>query len=126
MSTCLHKDLSYKVMGAVFKVHNYLKGGLLESAYEGALVIEFDRLGLKFERQKVYPLYYEGECAGAYIADLVVEKKIILELKSVKKLHGYMDAQLLSYLRLSGIEVGYLINFHYDRLRYRRLVLSRT
>ncbi len=125
MKECLQKQLSFQVMGAVFKVHNYLGGGLLESAYEGALEIELKRIGLSVERQVVYPLFFEGECAGAYVADLVVEDSLILELKSVKRLHPYMEAQLLNYLRLSGIEVGYLINFHYDRVRYRRRVLSR-
>ena len=122
----LHKELSYQVLGAVFKVHNYLGGGLLESAYEGALVIQLKKLGLSFERQKVYPLYYEGECAGAYVADLVIEDKIILELKCVKRFHPVMEAQLLNYLRLSGVEIGYLVNFYYDeKVRYRRMVLTR-
>ena len=86
MSVLIHKELSDQVLGAVFSVHNVLGPGLLESAYEGALVIELKHRGLAFDRQQVYPLSYKGELAGAYIADLVVENIIILELKSVQAL----------------------------------------
>ena len=72
----------------------------------------------------VYPVYYEGEMAGAYVADMVVESKVILELKSVKELNGTMEAQLLNYLRLSGIRVGYLVNFRNCRMEFERRVLT--
>ncbi len=90
MAEYLFKELSYTVVGALYSVHNILGPGLLESAYEGALVIECRRLNLTVEQQKVYPVYYKGELAGAYIADLVVEGKVILELKSVSKLTAVM------------------------------------
>jgi GxxExxY protein len=123
MASLIHQELSDKVLGAMFKVHNYLGPGLLESAYEGALAIELKNQGLRFDRQAVYPLYYAGECAGAYIADLVVENTIILELKSVKSLSPAMEAQLLNYLRLSSLPVGYLVNFRGTRLEWKRRVL---
>ena len=123
MSVLIENELSNQVLGAVFAVHNSLGPGLLESAYEGALVIEFAHMGLKISRQHVYPVYYRGELAGAYIADLVVEGKIILELKSVKELSPAMEAQLLNYLRLSGVEIGYLVNFHHQRVVWRRFVI---
>ncbi|MBN1647653.1 MAG: GxxExxY protein [Spirochaetales bacterium] len=78
MSVLLHRELSDKVLGALFSVHNILGPGLLESAYEGALVIEFKQLGISVSRQKVYPLHYKGELAGGYIADMVVDSKIIV------------------------------------------------
>jgi GxxExxY protein len=84
------------------------------------------RQGLSLGRPEVYPLFYEGELAGAYVADLVVEKKIILELKSVKALNSTMEAQLLNYLRLSGIPVGYLINFRNCRMEFQRRILTET
>ena len=124
MSKLVYKELSDRVLGAVFKVHNRLGPGLLESAYEGACAIEFRHCGLKVERQVVYPLYYEGELAGAYVADMVVDDKIILELKSVKTLTPMMEAQLLNYLRLSGLPVGYLVNFRNERVEWNRRVLS--
>ena len=124
MSKLVFKELSDRVLGAVFKVHNRLGPGLLESAYEGACAIEFRHCGLKVERQVVYPLYYEGELAGAYVADMVVDDKIILELKSVKTLTPVMEAQLLNYLRLSGLPVGYLVNFRNERVEWNRRVLG--
>ncbi len=123
MSELIENELSNQVLGAVFAVHNSLGPGLLESAYEGALVIEFKHRGLEISRQHVYPVYYRGELAAAYIADMVVEGKIILELKSVKEFTPAMEAQLLNYLRLSGLEVGYLVNFNGRRVVWRRLVV---
>jgi len=123
MSVIIEKELSDSILGAVFAVHNSLGPGLLESAYEGALVIELKHRGLSVSRQHVYPLYYRGELAGAYVADLVVEGKVILELKSVKELTPVMDAQLLNYLRLSSVPVGYLVNFNSIRVSWRRFVM---
>ena len=125
MDELVFRALSHQVLGACFSVHNVLGPGLLESVYEGALVIEFDHRGIPVERQKVYPVYYKGELAGAYIADMVAAGKIILELKSVQTLTRVMEAQLLNYLRLSGVPVGYLINFHGMRVEWKRFVLRR-
>ena len=124
MSKLVYKELSDRVLGGVFKVHNRLGPGLLESAYEGACAIEFRHCGLGVERQVVYPLYYEGEMAGAYVADMVVEGKIILELKSVKVLTPVMEAQLINYLRLSQLPVGYLLNFRNERVEWKRRVFE--
>ena len=116
----VYESLSRKVLGAVFNVHNLLGPGLLEAAYEGALVVELKHTGLSVGQQVVYPLCYRGEYVGAYIADLVVEGKIILELKSVYKLNPNMEAQLINYLKLSKVPVGYLINFRNAKVRWRR------
>ena len=119
-----YKELSHEVLEAALAVHNALGPGLLESAYEGALVIELRHRGLEFERQRVYPVYYRGEMAGAYVADPVVEGKVIMELKSVKELTSAMEAQLVNYLRLSKVPVGYLLNFNGSRVVWRRFVLG--
>jgi GxxExxY protein len=124
MEHVAHKELSHKVLGAAFAVHNALGPGLLESAYEGALVIELRHRGLQFERQRVYPVYYRGEMAGAYVADLVVEDTIIMQLKSVKELTAVMEAQLVNYLRLSKVPVGYLLNFQGSKVEWRRFVIG--
>ena len=92
MASIIHKELSDTVLGAAFTVHNVLGPGLLESAYEGAICVELKHSGLGVERQPVFPLSYRGEYIGVYIADLVVEGIIILELKSVKVLSHVMDA----------------------------------
>ena len=124
MAQLLFPDLSENVLGACFAVHNALGPGLLESAYEGALVIELGCRGLSYERQAVYPVHYRGQLAGAYVADLVVEGTIILELKSVQRLTGVMEAQIINYLRLSGVPVGYLVNFNGQRVAWQRFVYT--
>jgi len=125
MASLIHRELSDKVLGAAFTVHNALGPGLLESAYEGALCVEFKHLGLTTERQPVFPLSYRGEYIGAYVADLVVEGTIILELKAVKTLSPVMEAQIINYLKLSGLAVGYLLNFANTRVEWKRFVNQR-
>ncbi|MBN2532992.1 MAG: GxxExxY protein [Spirochaetales bacterium] len=112
----------YSILKFAFSVHNLLGPGLLESTYEGAFCVELTQAGFPFERQKVYPFYYKGEYIGAYIADLVVDNRIIVELKSVSKLTDVMTAQLINYLKLSHIQVGYLMNFNSVSLEWKRFV----
>ncbi len=122
MASLIHKELSDKVLGAAFTVHNALGPGLLESAYQGALCVELQYQGLHVELEQVFPLEYRGQYVGAYIADIVVEHTIILELKSVRCLTDLMAAQLISYLKLSGLAVGYLKNFNGLRVEWKRFV----
>ncbi|RPJ03359.1 MAG: GxxExxY protein [Spirochaetaceae bacterium] len=125
MTEMLYKELSEKVLGMAFSVHNILGPGLLESAYEGAYCVELSHAGIPFERQRVYPLHYKGELVGAYIADLVVDNKIILELKSVSALNQVMEAQIINYLRLSKIPVGYLVNFNGLKVQWKRFLFQK-
>ena len=122
MANLLYEQLSHRIVGCAFHVHSSLGPGLLESAYEGALEIELALAGLKVERQKVYPLQYRGHYISSYFADMVVEDKIVLELKAVDMLTGLMKAQVINYLKLSGLKVGYLMNFSTQRLDWRRYV----
>ena len=122
MTHFIFKKLSYLLIKLGFSVQNLLGPGLLESAYEGAFCVELGKAGLTYERQKVYPLYYKGEYVGGYIADLVVDNKIIVELKSVSHLTRIMDAQIINYLHLSKLQVGYLMNFNAPRLEWKRFV----
>ena len=122
MASLTHKELSDKVLGATLAVRNELGSGLLESAYEGAMCVELKYLGLGVERQQVFPLSYRGEYVGAYLADLVVEGTIILELKAVRTLSAVMEAQIINYLKLSGLPVGYLVNFCNTRVEWKRFV----
>jgi len=101
------------IIGAAIKVHRELGPGLLESAYETCLTYELIENGLIVERQKALPVKYrEVELDCGYRIDLLVEDKVIVELKSVKSIEPIHEAQLLSYLRLSGNPVGLLINFN--------------
>ena len=86
MSKLIYPNLSSKVLTLAFSVHNILGPGLLEACYEGAMVVELKQAGIPFQRQQVFPLCYKGEMVGVYIADLVVDNKIILELKLVQAL----------------------------------------
>jgi GxxExxY protein len=125
MADIIQKQLSDKILGVAFTVHNILGPGLLESAYEGAFCVELSRSGIPFERQKVYPLYYKGEMIGGYIADIVVDNALICELKSVVTLNKVMEAQIINYLRLSKLQVGYLLNFNGIKVEWRRFVYQK-
>ncbi|MFN8254890.1 MAG: GxxExxY protein [Bacteroidales bacterium] len=111
-------ELSYKIIGAVFKVHSELGPGLLESAYEVCLEYELLNLGLKVERQKAIPVvYHEIKLEAGYRIDLLVEDQIILELKSVDEIAPIHKAQLMTYLKLSGIKLGLLLNFNVQDMK---------
>ena len=120
-----HKDLTSKVIDCAYKVHKTLGFGFLESVYQNALVLELQETGLRSEREKRVPVTYKGFIVGDYLADIVVEDKVILELKSAKELHPSHEAQLVNYLKATGIEVGLLINFG-DKLEIKRKVLDHS
>jgi GxxExxY protein len=122
MESFIHKELSYKVLGMAYAVHNILGPGLLESAYQKAMCVELRQAGIPYKREQVFPLEYKGEDIGTYKADIVVDDKIILELKSVEELYPWMEAQLINYLKVSGIPVGYLINFRDRQVEWKRCV----
>lgn len=110
--------LTEKIIGRAIQVHRTLGPGLLESAYEKALMVEFQRHGVKAENQVLIPIMYEGVLIDqAFRADMVIEDQIILELKSVKQLDDSVYKQLLTYLRLSGRKLGLVINFHEKLLK---------
>jgi GxxExxY protein len=126
MSNLIHHDLSHRLLGIAFKVHNIIGCGLHESAYEEAFCIELASSGIRYSRQQVFPIYYNGQYIGTYIADIVVDNSIIVELKSVRQLNPVMFAQAINYLKLSGLQVGYLINFHNTRVEWKRFINSRA
>ncbi len=106
-------DITEAIIGAAICVHRELGPGLLESAYEACLAYELTERKLQIERQKGLPVVYRGvELDCGYRIDLLVENEVIVELKAVELLEPIHDAQLLSYLKLSGCEVGLLINFN--------------
>ena len=105
--------LSHKVIGCALEVHRTLGPGLLESAYDQCLAHELTEAKLSFQMQKTLPVVYKGiniDCG--YRADLLIESKLIIELKSVEKMLAVHEAQLLTYMKLSGISLGLLINFN--------------
>lgn len=120
--------LTKEIIGKAIGIHRVLGPGLLESVYEYFLAYELRKGGLGVERQKPVSVEYDGEIVGlGFRADLIVNREVIVEVKTVQKLAPIHEAQLLSYLRLAGIERGLLINFHAYTLRdgIKRLSSSR-
>lgn len=106
-------ELSYKIIGAALDVHKTLGVGLLESAYEVALAYQLRELGFEVKSQVVLPLKYKSEVIdNAYRVDLIVEDKVIIEVKSVLEIHPIFYSQVLTYLKLTNIKLGLLINFN--------------
>ncbi len=122
-SILMEGELTEKILGAAFKVQNKLGAGFLEKVYENSLSIELRKCGFTVECQKAFPVTYEGVIVGDYLADLVVAKKVVVECKAVSNLDAVHEAQLMNYLKASGIRVGLLINFARPKLQFRRLVV---
>lgn len=119
----LHRDLTKDILDSAYKVHNALGCGLLERVYGSALVWDLELKKRMVVPQKEFKVLYRGREVGIYYADLVVENKVIVEVKSVEKIDDVHRAQLLNYLRISGVRVGLLINFSRPQLEVERLVV---
>lgn len=114
----VHKSDHHKIIGAAMKVHSRLGPGLLESAYQACLAYEVRKGGLDAVTQVPLPLVYdEQKLEVGYRVDLIVQGRVVVEVKSVDSVHPIYKAQLLSYMRLSGIQLGLLINFNVIHLR---------
>ena len=111
MNDLKHSEITEKIIGASYKVHNTLGYGFLEKVYQNSLSIELRSLDLEVDVEKPIKVLYNGEIVGNYVADIVVEDKVIVEIKAVKELSGIHEVQLVNYLKATGIEVGLLINF---------------
>jgi GxxExxY protein len=110
--------LSSKIIGAAIEVHKHLGPGLLESSYEECLCKELTLRGLKFEQQKALPIIYKGEKLDCgYRLDIVFENQIIVELKACDRIESIHKAQLLTYLKLSSLKVGLLLNFNTEVMK---------
>ena len=117
----LYKELTDKILRACYNVHNGLGCGFFEKVYQEALAIELTEMGIPFEREKHLPIIYHGKVLDCdYIADFVVDGKVILELKAVTEMNTLFEAQLINYMKATHIKVGYLINFGQERLYYKR------
>jgi len=119
----IHEDLTYKIIGCAFEVHKELGPGFLEAAYEEAMLIELKQQKLNAISQKSFPLFYKGVRIKDYVCDLVVDDKVILELKALKKIGDIERAQTLNYLKVTGLRVGLILNFGEKSLKHERLVL---
>ncbi|MGB2688885.1 MAG: GxxExxY protein [Desulfobacterales bacterium] len=117
-------DITYKINGAVFEVNRVLGAGFLEKVYENALLFEIKKQGLKAERQVPIKVLYKKQLVGEYIADIFVEKKVVVEIKTVENLDKMHEAQLLNYLKATGLQIGLLVNFKHPKAETKRMVLN--
>jgi GxxExxY protein len=118
----LYRELSYQIVGCALEVHKKLGPGFPEAVYERALEVEFQKAGLRCERQRVFRVVYEQKPVGDFRADFVVEGKVILELKALTDMPKVFERQLHSYLQVSGLRLGILINFGREKLETKRIV----
>lgn len=114
----IENEIGEIVIGAAIKVHSAVGPGLLESAYETCLAYELDKRGARTRKQVIVPVRYEGLTVdNGYRIDLLVEDRVVIELKAVAAILPVHRGQLLSYLRLGGFKLGYLLNFHVSHMR---------
>jgi len=118
-----HSEITDKIIKAFYEVYNELGFGFLEAVYEKALFIVLNDFGLDVEQQKKINVYFRNQIIGVYVADLIVNQKVIIEIKAVKRLAAEHEAQLLNYLRSTEIEVGLLVNFG-AQLKFKRFVFD--
>ncbi len=122
MTELLYKELSYAIIGAAIEVHKQLGPGFLEAVYQKALIYELTLRGFLVEEEKPLPVYYKGQLIGEYKADLVVDGKIILEIKAVSAFAKAHEAQAIHYLTATGLRLALLINFGASSLQQKRIV----
>jgi GxxExxY protein len=120
-----HEEITQVIIGCAFEVMNELGAGFLESVYERAMLLALRQKGLSVVTQHPIKVIFRGECVGDFFADLLVEEKVIVELKAVKALAPEHQAQIINYLKATGIDVGLLINFGKPRLEYKRFTRSK-
>ena len=119
----VYKDLSYKIIDLALEVHNELGCGFLEKVYENAMMILLERERIPARQQAPTDVYFQDGVVGQYFADILVDNKLILELKTVDAIGNVHKAQVLNYLRATGLKLGLILNFAKPRFEYRRLVL---
>ena len=114
----MDRDYTYRILGCAYSVHDELGPGLLESIYEEALVCELINSGFNVRREVPVPVIYKGtKLKNDLRLDIIIDDKVILELKSVSEYKKLYEKQLFTYLRLTGLEIGYVVNFNVDHLR---------
>ena len=120
----IENDLCYRVAGCAMEVLNEIGHGLREKTYERALCVEFNRQGLVYASQHVYPVYYKGEKVDDYIPDLEVEGRLVVETKVVEKITDEHIGQVINYLKITDMEVGLILNFKHSKLEWKKVVLK--
>lgn len=123
MTKLIYKDLTYKIIGAAMEVHSVLGPGYLEAVYQNAMAREFKLRKIDYEEQVNLHVDYKGNVIGEYRADYLVDDKVVVEIKAIKRISEIQEAQLINYLKGTGYKVGLLINFGALSLEHIRRVL---
>lgn len=118
----IYKDLSYKIVGILFKVHGELGNRYQEKYYQRAVKIELEKQGFEYKREKMVNLEYNGEKIGKYFIDFIIEDKIVLELKAVPKLRRIDFKQIFAYLKATDLKLGIIANFRPEQLTFKRIL----
>ena len=120
----IHNELVYKIIGFAMEFHKTLGVVFLESVYENAIIFKMRLQHIIFQSQKKYPVNYKGKVIKDFICDLIIENKIVVELKAIKQLGSIERAQIINYLKVTGHQLGLIINFGEKSLNYERIILT--
>lgn len=120
----LYKELSYEIIGCFYEIYNKIGSGFKENIYQRALLIELDKRKILFERERKFPIYYEGKKIGIYQPDFVIDSKIIVEIKSLPFMPELFEDQLLNYLKVAKLKLGFLVNFGNNKIEIKRRILD--
>ena len=120
----IYEELTHSIIGAAMEVHRELKPGFAEKIYENALAIELDLRKIPFQVQKSIQVKYKGKLAGDHVLDMIIDEKVIVELKAVEQIGSIHEAQLIGYLKASKCRIGLLINFSQESLEWKRILLK--
>ena len=119
----LYKEESHRIIGCAFEVLNTLGHGLLEKPYENSLVVEFQQQEIPYSQQPRFPVIYKSVNVGEYIPDLIVFDKIIVDTKVIAEIGNNEKAQMINYLKITGLRVGLILNFKHAKLEWERIAL---
>ncbi len=119
----LYKELSFEIIGIAMEVHRELGPGFLEKVYENAMMLLLKEKGIEAKQQFPIPVYFKGEKIGEYFADILVDDKIILELKTIEKITNIFRAKAIHYLKATEKKLAIIINFKSESLQYERIIL---
>ena len=124
MSNLIYEQKSYKIIGACIEVHKELGSGFLEGVYQEALEMEFENLGIPFDREKELLIYYKNrKLQKRYKSDFICYNQIIIELKAINQLTSEHELHIINYLKVTNLKIGFLFNFGEKSLKYKRFVL---
>ena len=122
----LLKDEVFQVVGCAMQVLNELGHGLLEKPYENALVVEFGIRGISFKQQPRFDVLYKGVSVGEYIPDLITHDRLVVDTKVIERISDHELGQMMNYLKITGLEVGLILNFKRAKLESKRVVLEKN